>query len=134
MKKVWGIFFSRTFFTYIIFGGLATIFVWGIFYLSTYTFEYNYLLSTLLGFSVGSIVNFSLNKYINFKNRYQKIKYQFALFLVIAIIGLGISFFIMWNFVGVLHFDKMISRILTTGIVLIYNFLGHKYITFRLLK
>ncbi len=133
-KSILYIFLSRNFFLYLIFAGVATLFDWSTFYASVYALGYHYLLGTIFGFLIGSAINFSLNKYLNFKNKYQIIKNQFALFLVVAAVGLTLSLLIMLFFVGFIHINKMVSRIITTGIVLMYNFLGHKYLTFKILK
>lgn len=137
LKKInflWNTFFSKTFFLYVLFAGTATLFDWGSFYLFVYFLSYHYLVGTFLGFLIGSVVNFSLNKYFNFKNKYRIVGNQFSLFLVVAGLGLAISLLIMWFFVDFVHLNKMLARVVTTGLVLIYSFLGHKYLTFRILR
>lgn len=134
IQKLIDSFFSKYFIFYIVFAGIATIIDWASFAFSTYSMNLHYILSVIISFTLGSITNFSLNKYFNFKNKYKKISIQFILFLLVAIIGLIITILLMYLFVDVLLINKLISRIITTGIVLFYSFLGHKFITFRILK
>ncbi len=134
IKKLVEVFFSRTFFLYIIFGGLATVVDWSSFWIAAYRFNVYYLLAVTISFSLGSITNFVLNKILNFKNKYERWMLQFMVYLLVALVGLGITLLLMWALVGGMLMNKMVARIIVTGIVLIYNFIGHKYITFRILK
>lgn len=134
IKKLTNIFLSHTFLIYLIMGGLATIVDWGAFAIFAYAFNWHYTISVTLSFTLGSMTNFSLNKYFNFKNKYKKVHYQFLVYLLVAIIGLGITISIMFLCINFSEISKMVARIIATAIVLIYNFLGHKYITFNLMK
>jgi len=134
IKRIFGAFFSKTFFLYIIFGGLATIVDWGSFAFCTYFLGFHYILGVTISFSFGSITNFTLNKYLNFQNKYKKIHLQFLLYLLVALLGLCITILLMWLMIDGFGIEKFIARIITTAIVLIYNFLGHKLITFNLLR
>ncbi|OGJ15883.1 hypothetical protein A3K73_01835 [Candidatus Pacearchaeota archaeon RBG_13_36_9] len=119
---------------YLVFGGFATIIDWGVYYLSLYSLGIHYSLSVTLSFIFGSITNFLLNKYLNFNNQYKKLHNQFILYLLIAIGGLIFTIVLMWFLIEVCLVDKFLARVIATAITLVYNFLGHKYITFNLLK
>lgn len=134
IRKLFNIFFSRTFFMYVLFGGLATIVDWSIFALGIYSFGMHYTLAVTISFSFGSITNFILNKYLNFQNKYKKVHLQFLLYLVIALIGLALTLLFMWLMIDSMAIGELTARVITTAIVLIYNFLGHKFVTFRLLR
>ena len=134
IKKLMNVFFSKTFFIYLLFGGVATIIDWSAFAFGTYSLGMNYVLAVTISFSLGSITNFTLNKYLNFKNRYKRVHIQFLLYLVIAVIGLVFTIFFMWIMIEGMLIDKFLARVITTAIVLVYNFLGHKYVTFKLLR
>jgi|SRR3989344_2429739 len=134
IKKAGNTFLSKTFFIYVVLGGLATIVDWGSYALGIYYFEWYYVLAVTISFVLGSITNFLLNKYLNFKNEYKKIHFQFLIYMTIAMIGLAITVFLMWLFIEIIGINKFISRVITTAITLIYNFLGHRFITFRLFR
>lgn len=134
INKIAGVFLSRTFFVYLIMGGLATVVDWGTFALFAYSMNWHYALSVTLSFTLGSLTNFSLNKYLNFDNKYKKLHYQFLVYLLIAIIGLAITLGIMFLCIEFIETGKMLARIIATALVLVYNFLGHKYVTFNLMR
>jgi len=133
-NKVFNVFFSKTFLLYFIFGGMATIVDWGSFWILVYLLNTNYLFAVTLSFIFGSITNFSLNKTLNFRNKYRRWDIQFMLYLLVAITGLILTLALMWLLVEWLSIDKMTSRIIVSAIVLGYNFLGHKYFTFKILN
>ena len=134
IKKGLKIFLSKNFFLYIFLGGLATLLDWGSFAIGVYILDLHYVLSVIVSFCVGAISNFSLNKYFNFKDDYKKVHYQFFAYLLVALVGLFITILLMYIFIDLLFMEKIISRILTSGIVFIYSFLGHKFFTFNLSK
>jgi putative flippase GtrA len=125
---------SATFCYYVCCGGIATIFDWGSFYIASYTLQLNYITAVLISFIIGSTINYSTNKIFTFNNNYNNISLQFAVFLVGSISALILTFIQMIIFVEYLHIDRMVSRILVTGIMLFYNFEFHKVYTFGKLK
>jgi putative flippase GtrA len=122
------------FLRYVFLAGLATLVDWSAFALGIYRLNLHYLPSVILAFSLGSFFNFILNKYLNFKNSYKKLHLQFGAFLTVALIGLLPTIALMYLLIDFLLLPQLLSRIITTGIVLFYSFFGHKYITFGLLK
>ena len=130
MKKL----YNSQFIRYSLFGGIATIVDWGLFYLFNYWLGIHYAFSVSVSYFCGTITNFTLNKYYNFKNNYKNIIKQYSLFLVIALIGLLITLGLMSFFIEILKLSAIISRIIATAIVLIYNYFGQKNITFKILK
>jgi len=121
------------FLTYLFFGGVATLIDWGTFSITLYI-GFHYLLSLTLSFSLGSITNFSLNKYFNFKNKYKNVPLQFLIYLIIAIGGLTISMLMMLFAVEILQAEKVPARIIITFLMLAYNYAGHTLITFSKFK
>ena len=53
---------------------------------------------------------------------------NFSLFIVLSVIGLGINQLLMWIGVEILGIYYMISKIIATGIVMLYNFITRKVI------
>jgi len=133
-NKIYKVFLSKYFFRYLLFGGLATIVDWFVYYVSVYSFNFHYALSVTFSFMLGSITNFSLNKYFNFRNKYKKLHNQFFVYLIIAFIGLLFTIFLLWVFIDLLLVDKFLARVIATAVILVYNFLGHKYVTFNIMK
>jgi len=123
-----------SFFLYSLCGGIATIFDWGSFYIYIKLFKWHYILAGLLSFSLGTVVNYSTNKFITFRNYYRKLPLQYGLFLLGALTALLITLLMMFIFAEFCGISPMYARIITTAIMLFYNFIFHKYLTFGWLK
>ena len=129
MKKL-----AKSFFVYSVSGAVATLVDWGSFFVMSSMLSWYYMLAVCVSFTLGSLANFTLNKYVTFKNKYDKLHHQYLLHLMVSIVSLGITIFIMYALVDMAGFHKLNARILTTLIVLPVNFVLHKNITFGLLK
>ena len=51
---------------------------------------------------------------------------EFIVFIVLSVIGLGLNSLIMYVSVDLLHIHEMISKIIATAIVMVYNFITRK--------
>lgn len=129
MKKL-----AKSFFVYSVSGAVATLVDWGSFFVMSSMLSWYYMLAVCVSFTLGSLANFTLNKYVTFKNKYDKLHHQYLLHLAVSIVSLGITIFIMYALVDMAGLHKLNARILTTLIVLPVNFVLHKNITFGLLK
>jgi putative flippase GtrA len=125
---------AKTFFIYSFSGAMATLVDWGSFYVMSSILSWYYMLAVCLSFTLGSMTNFTLNKYITFKNKYSKVVHQYLLHVFVSSISLSITIIIMYLFVEKIGMPKLNSRILTTLVVLPINFILHKNITFGMLK
>ncbi len=91
----------------------------------------NLLAGTALSFILAVINNFVLNKYWTFQNRSSNIRKQFIKFLIVSLIGLFLTELCMVFFVYGLHIWYLASKLLTSGLVLMWNFLANRYWTFK---
>lgn len=114
------------FIKYCLVGGIATIFDWGTYSITLFLFNINYQICTIAGFILGLIVNFILSKKMVFKEKSKVGKYEFIMYVVIGVIGLLFTTGLMYIFVEKLIFNPLTSRMLTTVLVLIWNFVGRK--------
>lgn len=125
------------FFKYIIVGGTSFLIDIGIMYIAKeYIFQGKYLyLSVFLGYMAGLIYNFFFScKYV-FEDGFGKIKNKevssFIIFTIIGIIGLGLTEILMKLFVDILGIYYVISKIITGGLVLFWNYIARKIIIFK---
>lgn len=115
------------FIKYCFVGGFASVFDWGTYSLLLY-WNIEYLLATAGGFIVGIIINYIISKKTVFTTESKVGKYDLLLYFVIGLIGLCFSIALMYGFVDILSVNKIFARMITTAIVLIWNFLARKVI------
>jgi len=119
---------------YILFAGMATAFDFLLLFVFTETFGIWYFLSAVFSYLGGMIVNFSLNKWLNFNNRSQRIFSQFGLFASVALVGLALNQTILYFLVESFHWHYLIAKAISVLIVMWWSFWGHKHVTFAWLQ
>jgi putative flippase GtrA len=124
----------KVFFNYLIFAGFATLIDLGLLYCLTEFLHVWYFYSTAFAYFVGMVTNYSLNKYLNFKNTSKRIILQFSLFALVALTGLVLNQLILYSFVEFVKLWYMLAKFISIFIVMFWSFLGHSRLTFRLLQ
>ncbi len=81
------------------------------------------------GALLGALINYTLNYHFTFRSskRHREAVVKFA---AIAVIGLLLNTGFMWVGVELIGAHYLLSQIVTTGLVAIWNFSGHRYWTF----
>jgi dolichyl-phosphate beta-glucosyltransferase len=120
-----------TFFKYSVVGVSGTIVDLGTLYIFVDFLHIPVLLATAISFILAVINNFILNKYWTFQNKSSNVRKQFIKFLIVSVIGLLLTEMFMALFVYVLKIWYLISKLLTSAIILVWNFLGNKHWTFK---
>jgi len=129
---------------YLIVGGLAflaeslTLIVVREFWLNrnliVFGFNIDLMIATTIGFIVGLSINYALSIFFVFQN-YNNVEARklkgFIQFLVIGIIGLGLKALGMNFMVEVLELFYILAHIMTTLIVLVWNYMGRKILIFK---
>ncbi|MBI3561222.1 MAG: GtrA family protein [Gammaproteobacteria bacterium] len=87
------------------------------------------LIGSTLGFMVGAIINYLLNYYLTFRSTKQH-RDTLGKFMLIAAVGMGINSLIMLLALNVLMLYYLLSQVLATVLVLIWNFTINKLWTF----
>jgi len=90
----------------------------------------NVILASVLSFLIAATNSFFFNKTWTFKNSSLKYRNQVLKFMIVSGIGLTLNTISMYVFVQLIGLWYMFSKVLTSGIVLIWNFLGNKFWTF----
>ena len=127
----------RQFISYFWVGGTAALVEWVTFYLLERFTGISYLLATVLAFVVSTTVNWILGRTFTFKeSRYtEKRGKEFFLVFLVSAIGLGLNLLLMFFFVSGLGMDtdllKTAAKVMSTGIVFIWNFLSRKLWIYR---
>lgn len=89
----------------------------------------NYLLAAGISFCVSVIVNYLLSMRFIFesKENINKLK-EFVIFVILSVIGLGLNELFMWLIVEKVELHYMLTKIIVTAIVMVYNFITRKLI------
>ncbi len=107
-------------------GGTAFIVDYGIFTILSQFLNIHYLIASIISFSISVIYNYILSiKWVFDVSKKQTTK-EFAIFVILSVIGLGLNSLIMYISVDLLNIHEMISKILATAIVMVYNFITRK--------
>lgn len=118
------------FFRYIFVGGVAFLADGGSLFLIT-TIGVNYLISVIFAFVIGLAVNYGLSKLLVFENSSVNGKIEFLVYGIIGVIGLGFTEIIMYVLTEIAGLYFMVSKVIATIIVLVWNFVARKNTLYR---
>lgn len=136
---------SRNFLYFIAFGGTAALVNLVCGYLLYSADLFPYIVSVFIAASAGLLVNFALNYKLNFKYEGRKLSQQFGTFLVVASIGTLLTAVVAHFSMQVLLFFEIedivmvgfavsaqfVAHIFSVGVITIYSFVAHKYLSFN---
>lgn len=118
-------------FLYLIVGGIATLVEWACFWLFSQVVNINYLVATALAFIVSTFANWLAGKLIMFKE-WKNIFTELVKIYATSVAGLLFNLLLMWVMVDKIGLHEMLSKIIATGIVFMWNFLVRKYLIYRI--
>ena len=121
----------RLFLRYCLVGGTATVVDFALLFGLTEFLGLWYLASATAAFIGGATTNYILNRFWTFNNADKRIGRQAGLFIIIAAIGILLNNGILAVGVEIFGLWYMLAKVISSAITLIWNFIGHKYITFR---
>lgn len=107
-------------------GGTAFIIDYGIFTILNQLLGIHYIIAGTISFSISVIYNYILSiKWVFDVTKKQTTK-DFIIFIVLSVIGLILNNIIMYISVDLIHIHVLISKIIATAIVMVYNFITRK--------
>jgi len=116
---------------YLIVGGVAFVADFGALYALTEFCRLHYLESAAIAFLIGMAVNYALSVAWVFKVRAVKnARVEFLLFALIGLAGLGINQLLLWTLTDGLDLFYLHAKLITTGVVLGWNFAARKLLLF----
>jgi len=90
-------------------------------------FHVHYLTSATIGFILGLVIVYALSsRYVFGASKLSSRRREFVLFALIGVVGLGILNLLMWLLTDSLHIDYMLSKILATIVVYMWNFFARR--------
>ena len=119
-------------FRYCFVGGFAFLVDYGLLVLLTEVFGLHYLVSATISFLVGLVVNYLLSTCWIFRiSKLENRWVEFVVFAIIGVVGLLLNNLLLFLFTDLVHIHYMVSKLLTTAIVMIWNFGARKVILFN---
>lgn len=109
-------------------GAFCFVIDFALLYLFTKLFGDNlYLLFAGLSFTISMIINYILSvKFVFDVNDKHSKGQHFVMFMVFSVIGLGLTELLMWLGVSIIGMSVLLTKVIATIIVMIYNFITKK--------
>jgi putative flippase GtrA len=92
----------------------------------------NYLVSNIFGFCCGLLISYLLCiRWVFSRRRLSVPTHEFAIFVLLALIGLGLNEGVLWLAVELAGQHYAVAKVMATGAVFVVNFLMKKFVLFR---
>jgi putative flippase GtrA len=120
-------------FRYVIVGGIAAVIDTGVFMLFSSGVGMHYIAAQTAGFIAGITANYLLSTLWIFERSRGRTS-EISLFLATGVIGLLLSYALLWLLIDILSFTlfgNLAAKIATVGIVFIWNFGSRKLFVFK---
>ena len=116
---------------YCLVGAMATVVDFGVLYLVS-IMGVHYLIAAVISFVFGLICNYSLSKLIVFNGNKTAMSMgrEFAAYGIIGVIGLVLTLVLMYVMTEWLRLFYMVSKVIATILVLMWNYLAKKYLIY----
>ena len=124
---------TKQFIKFSIVGTTSALINFSIYLSFTSVFKWWYIYSSMLGFTVSAIFNFTSNKFWTFRNnvRGRAVIRQAGMFATVTITGLAINTTILYALTDWFGLDYRLSWVCATGMVMFWNFGFNRFWTFR---
>ncbi len=108
-------------------GAIAFAIDFGLLVFLTEVFGVPYLISATVSFTVSVAFNYLASmRYVFAHKEGMSRRREFAIFVVLSVIGLGINNVCLWAGTDVLGIDYRVSKVVVTFIVMVWNFVTRK--------
>lgn len=111
---------------FLIVGGIATIIDWIIYYLLYNYIDIKPLVANIISYSIATIYNYLASVKLVFDVKNKNSKENFIIFIIFSLMGLLLSELLIYLMIDKLGISKMIAKILSTALVMIFNFITRK--------
>jgi putative flippase GtrA len=120
---------SRQLLAYVLAGGITAVAHYGVLVGLVELAHVDPVPATLAGFVVGAVVSYTLNRWMTFDatHSHGQATWRFGL---IAAGGFALTGVLMHLFVAEAGLPYLPMQLVTTGIVMVFSFLGHKFFSF----
>ena len=115
---------------FIVTGAIASLCTYSIFAFCYLILNIHYVLSSIIGFLIISVVVYHVRKNWVFVDTFKEKKYQFLSFMTLEVISLSTGILVLFALTEYALMDPLISQVFTLIVTAVINFLGNKYIIF----
>lgn len=128
------------FLSYLVVGGGATAVEWALFFLFVYSMKWNQNLAFTIAYAISTFVNMILGRILTFRNAsvvnksdspIRNFLKETSLIYLVAAVGCVLNLLFLNLFTDIFHMDAMLAKIVTTGIMVIGNYLARKLGIYR---
>ena len=112
-------------------GVLLAVVDMGLLFVLTEFAGFNYLISAPISFTVATILNYIVSRHLIFKPGIHTVIVEFHLFFIFAILGLLVNEGIMWLSTSVFGIYYIISKLISSLLIGIFNFISRRLLIFR---
>jgi len=124
---------------YLAVGVVGTLADWSVFAVLLSILDVNYLIAPIISYSIGTVINYILNRRLTFNNKYKKVHYQFASFLIVALIGLVIQELVIYGMVEYVFSNDadrwaFAAKVVATFVGFAWTFAANKRVTFKVFQ
>ncbi|MBQ7045534.1 MAG: GtrA family protein [Clostridia bacterium] len=120
----------KEFLLYLVVGGVATVTEWLMFFVLEKT-ALHYMLATVIAYVIATFVNWLAGRVLVFKESKKAVIKEILEIYLASIVGLLLNLGLMWLMVDAFDFNEMLSKIIATGLVFLYNFLIRKLVIYK---
>ena len=120
----------ETFLKFAIVGFSGMVVNFGVTYVCKEKVRLNKYLSNILGFVVAATSNYFLHHYWTFQSQNQQMGKEYVQFFVVSVVGVSIDTFVVYLLHDKLKLNFYISKVFSTGVAMVWNFLANLLFTF----
>ena len=114
-------------FKFVIVGGLSFVLDFIIYYVLTKLFGVYYITAGFFSFTISLIFNYLMSMKFVFKSKDNlKKTHEFAIFATLSVMGLGLNLLCLFIMVDYMGIYDLFAKVLTAGIVMVFNFVTRK--------
>jgi len=111
-------------------GAIATAIQYALLIIQVEVLSVSSVVASFIAYSLSSVVNYLMNYYFTFGSTAKHLQSS-AKFVLVAVIGLVVNTVLMYALIEIAGVHYLFAQIISTLIVLVWNYLAHKHWTYR---
>jgi len=118
-------------FRYFAVSGLSLVLDFATLYLFTDVLGIHYMVSGVMSYSIGLVVNYAVSvRWVFGSRKYEDRRKEFAIFVLIGVAGRGVNSLVLWLCAGLLGMHYLVARVISAAIGYAWKFVARRVILF----